>query len=177
MTQELPPTSLPFSTRPLSTIHCYNKKLCLFKAPESDSIPNVVLKCTSKILVLLLHTCLCATLSLQYHPKAWWTWTTIVLKTPGKADYTVAKVYCPVALYNIMGKTVSAVMTDMLVYLTVQYNLLQAKCFGGLPGHTTSLQQTRCIPCQQHKEYMEVAAGSHYCLSGHCQCFPQCHHN
>ena len=48
----------------------------------------------------------------------------------------VAKAYHPVALYNTMGKTVSAVMTDMLVYLTVWHNLLPAKCFRGLPGHT-----------------------------------------
>ena len=90
------------------------------------------------VLVPLLHTCLHATLSLQYYPKAWWTWTTVVLRKPGKADYMVAKVYCPVALYNTMGKTVLAVMTDMLVYLTVWHNFLPAKCFRGLPGHTTT---------------------------------------
>ena len=44
--------------------------------------------------------------------------------------------YRLVALYNTMGKMVSAVMTDMLVYLTVWHNLLLAKCFGGCPGHT-----------------------------------------
>ena len=38
--------------------------------------------------------------------------------------------------FNTVGKTVSAVMTDVLVYLTVRHNLLQAKCFGGLLGHT-----------------------------------------
>ena len=50
----------------------------------------------------------------------------------------VAKAYHPVALYNTTGKVVLAVMTNVLVYLTVQHNLLPAKCFRGLPGQTTS---------------------------------------
>ena len=131
-----PPAPLPFSTLPLSAVHQCIKKLHLFKAPGPDSIPNIVLKHASEVLAPLLHTCLRTTLFLQYYPKAWWTWTTIVLRKPGKADYTVAKAYRPVALYNTMGKMVSAVMTDVLVYLTVRHNLLLAKCFGGLPGHT-----------------------------------------
>ena len=131
-----PPAPLPFSTLLLSTVHRCIKKLCPFKAPGPDGIPNVVLKRASEVLAPLLHTCLHTTLFLWYYPKAWWTWTTIVLRKPGEADYTVAKVYHPVALYNTMGKTVSAVMTDMLVYLTVWHNLLLAKCFGGHPGCT-----------------------------------------
>ena len=131
-----PPSPLPISTLPLSTVHRCIKRLHPFKAPGPDSIPNIVLKCASEVLAPLLHTCLRATLLLRYYPKAWRTWTTIVLRKPGMADYTVAKAYRPVALYNTMGKTVSAVMTDVLVYLTVRHNLLLAKCFGGLPGHT-----------------------------------------
>ena len=135
---DLPPAPLPFSTPLLSAVHRCIRKLCPFKAPGPDGIPNIVLKCASEVLAPLLHTCLRTTLFLWYYPKAWQTWTTIVLRKPGKADYTVAKAYRPVALYNTMGKTVSAVMTDMLVYLTVRHNLLLAKCFGGLPGRTTT---------------------------------------
>ena len=42
-----------------------------------------------------------------------------------------------IALYNTMGKLVSAVMTDVLTYLTEHHHLLPNKCFGGLPGRTT----------------------------------------
>ena len=58
---EPPPTPLPFSTLPLSTVHCCIKKLHPFKAPGPDGIPNVVLKCTSEVLVPLLHASVAAT--------------------------------------------------------------------------------------------------------------------
>ena len=50
----------------------------------------------------------------------------------------VAKAYHPITQYNTMGKVVSSVITDKLVYLTVQHSLLPSKCFGGLPGCTTT---------------------------------------
>jgi len=35
-----------------------------------------------------------------------------------------------------MGKVISTVITDVLVYLTIRHSLLPPKCFRGLPGHT-----------------------------------------
>src|SRR6266481_9413272 len=86
----------------------------------------------------LLHKCLLAVLSLKYIPAAWRSWTTIVCQKPNWPDYTIEKAYCPIALYNTMGKVISVVVTDMLVYLTVGHSILPPKCFGGLPGCTTT---------------------------------------
>ena len=36
-----------------------------------------------------------------------------------------------------MGKVITTVVTDMLVFLTVRHSILPSKCFGGLPGRTT----------------------------------------
>jgi len=75
-----------------------------------------------ELLTLLLHHCLLAILSLKYFPASWRTWLTIVLPKPNRPDYTGTKSYHPIALYNTMGKVVSAVITDILVYLTVHHS-------------------------------------------------------
>jgi Reverse transcriptase (RNA-dependent DNA polymerase) len=108
-----------------------------FKAPGVDGIPNIVLKECESILTPRLHTCLIAIINLRYFPKYWRTWKTIVLCKPGRPDYTVAKAYRPIALYDTMSKILSGVMTDITVYLTICHNLLPAWHFGGLPGRTT----------------------------------------
>jgi hypothetical protein len=108
-----------------------------FKAPGVDGIPNIVLKECESVLTPLLHTCLIAIINLRYFPKLWRTWKTIVLRKPGRPDYTAAKAYRPIALYDTMGKILSGVMTDITVYLTIRHNLLPARHFGGLPGRTT----------------------------------------
>ena len=37
-----------------------------------------------------------------------------------------------------MGKVITAVVTDVLIFLTVQHSILPSKCFDGLPGWTTA---------------------------------------
>ena len=53
------------------------------------------------------------------------------------APTTMAKAYHPIALYNTMGKVITAVVTDVLVFLTVRHSILLSKCFGGFPSRTT----------------------------------------
>jgi Endonuclease-reverse transcriptase len=108
-----------------------------FKGPGEDGIPNVVLKECMSLLTPLLHACLTAILNLKYFPQRWRTWKTIVLRKPGRPDYTIAKAYRPIALYDTMGKIISGVMTDVTVYLTIRHNLLPSRHFGGLPNRTT----------------------------------------
>jgi hypothetical protein len=132
------PDPLPF-TPP----HPHQVTKCLlalrpFKAPGNDGIPNVVLRQNTVILTPYLHQCLLVSLRLKYFPKAWREWTTVVLKKPGRPDYTIPKAYRPIALYNTMGKVLSGVITDVTVYLTVRHSLLPQRHFGGLPGRTTT---------------------------------------
>jgi hypothetical protein len=132
------PSPLKFTT---PTPHQIQRRIRMskpFKAPGIDGIPNIVLKECEDILTPLLHTCLLAILKLKYFPKTWRTWKTIVLRKPGRPDYTIAKAYRPIALYNTMGKIISGVMTDITVYLTIRHNLLPPRHFGGLPGKTTT---------------------------------------
>jgi len=131
------PRPLPFTTPALHQVIKRIEKSKPHKAPGNDGIPNIVLKEASGVLAPCLHTCLQAVLQLSYFPRAWREWTTVVLRKPGKPDYTIPKAYRPIALYNTMGKIVSGVITDVTMYLTVRHSLLPARHFGGLPGCTT----------------------------------------
>ncbi|KIJ22827.1 hypothetical protein M422DRAFT_276688 [Sphaerobolus stellatus SS14] len=109
-----------------------------FKAPGNDGILNIVLKMCSSTIAPLLHTCLVASVKIRYFPKAWRQWDTIVLRKPGRPDYSISKAYRPIALYNTMGKIISGVMTDIVTYITSRHALLPSRHFGGLPGRTTT---------------------------------------
>jgi len=85
---------LPFTHPPASLISKTILKMSLHKAPGPDKILNIVLHKTITMLAPLLHKCLTAAiLTLNYYPKAWWTWITIILCKPGQPDYTIAKAY------------------------------------------------------------------------------------
>ena len=62
----------------------------------------------------------------------------MVLRKPGKSDYTVAKAYQPVALLNCMSKILSRCVADVLVYEAEQHSLLADFQFGGRPGRQRS---------------------------------------
>ena len=111
------PPPLKFTTPAPHQITCHINKTNPFKAPGEDGIPNLVLKKCEALLTPLLHTCLLEILNTGYFPKRWHSWKTIVLRKPGKPDYTIAKAYCLIALYDTMGKVLSGVMTDITVYL------------------------------------------------------------
>jgi len=63
------------------------------KAPGPDKIPNFVVHKTIITIALLLHKCLVAILTLNYYPKAWKIWLTIISCKPGWPDYTISKAY------------------------------------------------------------------------------------
>ncbi|KAF8579183.1 hypothetical protein K439DRAFT_1360197, partial [Ramaria rubella] len=100
------PSPLQFTTPAPHQIQCCIDKSRPYKAPGSDGIPNIVLKKSASLLVPLLHNFLTAILHLRYFPKEWHEWTTIILRKPGRSDYTIAKSYRPIALYKTMSKII-----------------------------------------------------------------------
>ena len=77
-----------------------------------------------------------ASIDLGYFPKPFKQTNTMVLRKPGKPDYTVTKAYRPIALENTLGKVLESVMTDIISYLTEVYELLPAHHYGGRPGRS-----------------------------------------
>jgi len=128
------PSPLPFTTLALHQVIKQIEKSKPHKAPGNNRICNKVLREASSTLTPCLQICLQAMLQLNYFPRAWHKWITVVLRKPGKPDYTLLKAYRLIALYNTMGKMVSGVITDVAMYLTVQHSLLLACHFGGLPA-------------------------------------------
>ncbi|KAF8574079.1 hypothetical protein K439DRAFT_1283121, partial [Ramaria rubella] len=55
--------------------------------------------------------------------------TTIILRKPGRSDYTIAKSYRPITLYKTMSKIISGVITDITIFLTVKHALLPPRHF------------------------------------------------
>jgi len=86
---------------------------------------------------------ICCTSSRQFftlgtYSDRWWVWDTIVLRKPGKPRYVVPKAYRPIALINTIGKLLSSMVAEDLVYMCERYKMLPSNHFGGRPGWCTT---------------------------------------
>jgi hypothetical protein len=61
----------------------------------------------------------------------------VVLRKPGKPDYTVPGAYRPISLLNTLGKILEAVMARRLLFWAEKHKLLPDTQFGGRPGRNT----------------------------------------
>ncbi|KAG2335757.1 hypothetical protein BDR05DRAFT_842722, partial [Suillus weaverae] len=79
-------------------------RLSGYKAPGPDGICNIVFKeCTDTLLPYLLHL-FNVVFSHQVYFQPWRCFSTVVLRKPGKPNYSVPKAFCPIALLNTTGK-------------------------------------------------------------------------
>jgi hypothetical protein len=113
------------------------KKLSPYKAPGPDRICNIVFKQCASLLVPFLLPLFNATINLSTYYQPWRQFTTVVLRKPGKPDYTITKVYRPIALLNTTCKLLMAVIADQMTYYLKSHQLLPATHFGGRPGRST----------------------------------------
>jgi hypothetical protein len=113
-------------------------RLSPYKASGHDEIPNVVLqRCADLILNYLFHI-FQGTLEQGYYYKPWRESITVVLRKPGKPNYSVPKAYQPIALLCTIAKLLTAIIADEVSWLTEKYQLLPKTHFGGRPGRTTT---------------------------------------
>ena len=106
------------------------------KAPGPDEIPNRVLKHALPTIESHLQTLMQASINQGHFPKPFKTTITVVLRKPGKPDYTKTKAYRPIALENTLGKVMESVMTNIMSYLTETHELLPTQHYGGRPGRS-----------------------------------------
>ena len=111
-------------------------KLSPYKAPGPDGIANIVFQRCRQLTDYLLPI-FNAAVKLQTHYEPWKESITVILRKPGKPDYSAPKAYRPIALLNTTTKLLSAVMAERTVYILETHNLLPATHFGGRPGRTT----------------------------------------
>jgi ribonuclease HI len=84
-----------------------------------DTIPDVFYGVFS----ILLNT--------GHHPKCWKQATGIILKKPGKPDYSAPKAYRVISLLNCLGKISERVLAQRLTYLAETTSLLHPSQIGG----------------------------------------------
>lgn len=101
------------------------------KAPGADGIINGVLHRTLDILLPGLQKLFNACLQVGYCPQHFKEAVTVVLRKPGKDDYTQPKSYRPIALLNTLGKVLEAIIANRLAYLADVYQLLPRRHTGG----------------------------------------------
>jgi Reverse transcriptase (RNA-dependent DNA polymerase) len=114
------------------------RKLKPYKAPGPDGIPNIVLMRCADLLSDRLYHIYKAMLERSLHYAPWKTFTTVVLRKPGKPRYDIPKAYRPIALLNTLWKVLAAVITDQLTFYSEKYQLTPTHHFGGRPGRTTT---------------------------------------
>jgi exonuclease III len=101
------------------------------KAPGTDDIPNTILHQTLDIILPSLYMLFNACLRQGYCPTYFRESITVVLRKPGKDDYTTPKSYRRIALLNTLGKALEAIIANRLAYLADTYHLLPSRHTGG----------------------------------------------
>ena len=112
-------------------------RLQLYKAPGEDRILNVVLKQAAKLLIPYLIQ-IFVVFRLDTYSDSWCTWDTIVLHKPGKPRYNILKVHRPITLMNTIGKLLSTIVVEDIMYMCERYGLLPDTHFRGRPSKNTS---------------------------------------
>jgi hypothetical protein len=107
------------------------------KAPGPDGIANKALQAGTAQLATHLTRIFNQSLHLGYCPAHFRELTTVVLRKPGKDDYTAPKSYRPIALMNTIGKIMDAVLARRLSYLAETYHVLPPTHIGGRKMRST----------------------------------------
>ncbi|CCM06887.1 uncharacterized protein FIBRA_09197 [Fibroporia radiculosa] len=133
-----PPEAFPFRHITDHQITQVIKQMKDFWAPGPDNIPNEVYKQCVDMLILHIGWLYSATFDLKYYPNEWKNSKTIVLRKPGRADYSTAKSYRPIALLNSIAKGLSACVAESAEHNIEQLNLMPPNHLGGWAGRTAS---------------------------------------
>uniref|UniRef100_A0A8H7K1V6 Reverse transcriptase domain-containing protein n=1 Tax=Bionectria ochroleuca TaxID=29856 RepID=A0A8H7K1V6_BIOOC len=102
-----------------------------FKAPGPDGIINKVLKVAAPRIRTHLTRIFNQRIRLGYCPQHFRESTTVVLRKPGKDNYTIPKAYRPIALLNTTGKIMDSIIAKRLNFLAEAFKLLPEAHMGG----------------------------------------------
>ncbi|OHW95426.1 reverse transcriptase [Colletotrichum incanum] len=107
------------------------------KAPGPDGITNKALQIARQWITPHLTRIFNQSLRIGHCPQHFRKSTTVVLRKPGKDNYTVPKAYRPIALLNTIGKTMDAIIAKRLSYLAEAHRLLPESHMGGRKQRST----------------------------------------
>lgn len=131
------PAKLPWP--PISEVEVYRslKSAKGSTAPGEEGLPMLVWKRLWRHLGNLITRIFAACIELGYQPQRWRSARIVVLRKPGKPDYSLPGAYRPISLLNTLGKLLEAVIARRLSHLAEHHGLLPDTQFGGRPGRTT----------------------------------------
>ena len=101
------------------------------KTSGLDGISNRIFHLSLDLLIFFFQPLFNAYLEEGRYLEAFKNSITVVLRKPNKRDYTVAKAYRPVALFNTIGKAMESIITRRISYLAEIYGLLPETYLGG----------------------------------------------
>ena len=119
-------------------IHRAIRRMKLWKATWSDSIPNAVFIYAREQLVQYLGPIYRATDTLKVYPEDWKVTETLILRKPGKPDYTSMGAWRPIVLTNSYARLLNSCKTEDLVIMCKKNGVLPMNHFGGRPGRATT---------------------------------------
>jgi hypothetical protein len=135
---QYPPPRWTFSNITNEQIHHAIKKMKPYKATCPRTIPNSVFIHAREDLVPHLGPLFCATNTLKYYPQEWAITETLVLKKPGKPDYTAPSAWRPIVLSNGIARLLNSCQMNDIVTMCETHNIIPTNHFGARPGRTTT---------------------------------------
>ena len=114
------------------------KGLNPYKAPGLNSISNSVLTHCADLLAPYLGPIYRATFDVGYYPHKWKRYKTIVLRKPGKPDYSIPNAHRPIALLDVFAKLLSSCVKELWEHHLERLNLLPTTQYGGRKGRTAT---------------------------------------
>ena len=134
---ELPTEEIPWHPITELEVHQSLKAAKGLTAPGEDGIITLVWKHLWLYLQKVITRIFTKSVELGHYPNQWKQAHIIVLRKPGKPNYTEPGAYQPISLLNTLGKILEAVMAWRLSYWAEANKLLPDTQFGGRPGHNT----------------------------------------
>lgn len=119
-------------------IHRAIRKMKPYKATRTGTTPNCVMVYNRDLLVPHLAPLFRATNTLRHYPADWAVTQTLVLRKPGKADYTLPGAWRPIVLSNGFARLLNSCLTEDIVSHCETLGLLPNNHFGARPGRTTT---------------------------------------
>jgi hypothetical protein len=112
-------------------------KLDPYKAPDTDEFSNAVLTHCADDIVPRLGPLYRAVHELRYWPEEWKYIGTIILRKPGKDDYTKPGSHRPILLIKKMAMLYLKCLSDDLLHQAEWHQMLARTQFGFQPGCST----------------------------------------
>ena len=113
-------------------------KLLPYKAPGPDQIPNIVLQKVVNHIVSYLLPIYRSIIKHGIYYQGWQESMICILQKPGKPSYEVPKAYHPIALLCMMAKVLTSIVSENLISIVEQRQLLPDMHFSGRPCRSTT---------------------------------------